>query len=263
LAETIPPSMLGNPAFRMFPGVHGGDGANHPSFNVTGITSNFAPVQSNMSYSGFPLDWQSKECGPCHPATQTLFGGFNSCLVQNSNHSRYLDRFYQRPDFKSGCEFFGDVSLPAQKPFVSMTTFLALNSSSSASASNKPKDFRVHDTSTASIVSSTKRLEKSAVMSVEGLLNPSTPMDSVPFRRPQVRQQPHAKFSISEAPSRKPHQDFHTENRKRPAENQGEEEAPNKRKWKVVLTPELAVTVFRQKPRGNAKKSSSINLSQT
>ena len=249
--------MMGSPSFRVLAGM------NQPSANVIGIPSNFAGTipTHNMSFSGFPLDWQSKEFGPSRQSMQTQFGGYNGCHIQHSTQSGYLDNYYQFRNLNHGSEFFGDM-LPAQKQFVSMTNFLALNSTGSVASANKSKDNRMYDATMLNIAPSTKRPEKTTVMSVEGLLNPTPTADNLAVRTPTSRQ-PHSKCSLSGASCRKGHQDFRIENRKRPADNHNiEEDAPNKRKWKVVLTPELAVTVFRQKPRGNAKKSSSINLSQ-
>ncbi len=99
------------------------------------------------------------------------------------------------------------------------------------------------------------RSSGSTIMSVQGLLNPS-PQDSTDSPITKDAKNRVKKTSSSSTLKRAPAQKT-----KRPLESL-KEDGPNKRRWKVVLTPDLAVKVYRQRPPENAKKSSSILLSQ-
>jgi hypothetical protein len=199
-------------------------------------------------FPGLSMDWQSQECGRPQQiaANHTNLGNF--CNYQPPIFG-YTDTNY-RP---SNPQFNGLQNFPFfHSNLSSMYSASTFTSGNCNDNHRRPKQ-----------LIEKIRSEERRVMSVEGLLNPC-PAEIVgrellsDFNHKYRHPVPTTK---GQSRPEKP------ESRKRSAQDHINEancddEPPSKRKWKVVLTPELAVTVFRLKPRGNAKKSSSIKLSQ-
>ena len=243
--------MLGSTGFGGFPGTI------QPCASVLGIPSNYnlaMPSISHDLYSGKQKNWESKQS--CTPQRQEIPFNGGCCYVQQQQRfvSPAPDDINQSKN-SSHFHYFCDFHVP--KP-------INVNSSCARTTNHvldsRWKEQRISEFLRPPDVLADPRYPQSSLtaMSVEGLLNPSHShvAHSLHSRDPQ------SKSSRNEGSCRKVVYNDRTENRKRAADDHHEDETPLKRKWKVVLTPELAVTVFRLKPPGNAKKSSSINLSQ-
>jgi hypothetical protein len=239
----------------------------HPCEMVVGFPSSLPmPGSSFGAGFGFPfpglIDWQGTECRTCPQQTAA-----NQFDVGNYRNYRspivgYSDRSYPpcNPPFNGPKLFpnnftFSDPSLSGMCSALA-SNFLRGEHSGDSQRLSKHMIERI-------------QCDDRKVMSVEGLLNPCPLVIGGGESKPSDSNEIHNKFLPNQPPAHatKDQSRFEKlESRKRPAEDHTSEsnsdDLPSKRKWKVVLTPELAVTVFRLKPRGNAKKSSSINLSQ-